>query len=336
MPEISTTAADRLSEAAAAVDEAHFRGTDGRAVRQTTDTMVILRHLRIADIEPGDRVLEIGTGSGLSTALLAELVGPHGHVVSVDLLPELTERAARLHAEAGYANVTFLARDGLDGAPKHGPYTRIVAWTCPPRLPDAWLDQATVGAVMLHPLPVARLAYSTVMLRSVVAESGTPTTPSVHRGAYARMGGTVHQARESDDANATSVTGYVSAEWLHSRPAQHAVDLLGRLEAAAHSEPVDLSWPDCDDLRAWLIAQRPEGLISAGRDRAVGYGIATEEHVALLEMLPHSQLIADSAQSPALERLRELLHTWTSAGRPGTDTLTPHLHRITDGWQATL
>lgn len=336
MPETTTPVDDPFARAAAAVSEPHFRGADGRAVRQTTDTAVILRHLRLADVRPGQRVLEIGTGSGLSTALLAELVGPHGQVVSLDVMQELTERAAHLHTAAGYTNATFLARDGREGAPEHGPYDRIVAWACPAQLPDTWLTQAAPGAVVLHPLPVARLAYATVMLRCTVDATSHPSEATVHRGAYARMADAQHQARESDDADATSEQGYVCAEWLRATRPGRAAAVLQHLEAATHSEQVELSWPECDDLRAWLIAQHPDGLISAGRGGEVGYGIAEDDHVALLVLLPHPRLLADAADSPALRRLRELLHTWIAAGRPGTETNPPTLHRLKGGWQARL
>lgn len=84
--------------------------------------------LRALDVETGLRVLEIGTGSGYSTALLAELVGSNGLVVTIDIDPPVTERAASLLSRR--VTRTCTPRPGMvdvagDPAP---PYDRVVAW----------------------------------------------------------------------------------------------------------------------------------------------------------------------------------------------------------------
>ncbi|GAA3747278.1 protein-L-isoaspartate O-methyltransferase family protein [Salinactinospora qingdaonensis] len=337
---MSTSATDdAIARAAEAVSEEHYRGSDGQAARHTTDTAVILRRLRLLDLQPGQRVLEIGTGSGMSSALLAELTGSEGRVVSVDILANLTERAARLHAEAGYTTVTTLARDGLSGAPEYAPFDRIIAWTSPPRLPDTWLAQTAPGAVILHPLPTARLVYSTALLRCVVDAEGVPIKPSVHRADCVRMDAPYREAAETDAADAATEQGYVSAEWLHGRGGTLARDILSGLLEAPHSEDTYLTWPECDHLRPWLIARRPHRLISAGRGNEIGYGLVDGdkgEHVALFVLLPRPRLVADSAHSPALHRLRALIDEWHADGQPATDTHTPELHRIEEGWRISL
>ena len=68
--------------------------------------------LRLLGVQPGMRVLEVGIGSGYSTALLAHLVGPTGKVVSLDVDAGLTARAADLLERAGCGQVTVVAADG--------------------------------------------------------------------------------------------------------------------------------------------------------------------------------------------------------------------------------
>src|SRR5215216_3880514 len=110
----------RLDSALQAVDRSHFCLDDqGRQLPQTSAPEVIVRMLQLLDVQLGDRVLEIGTGSGYSTALLAELTGPSGTIVSIDVDPEMAQRATRLLRDAGYDNVSVVTADGAKGCAAH-------------------------------------------------------------------------------------------------------------------------------------------------------------------------------------------------------------------------
>ena len=85
-----------------------------------------------------ERVLEIGTGSGYQTALLCRLAG---HVDSVELVPELAERAASTLSALGCTNVDIHTSDGWAGWPQGAPYDRVVVTAAPEVLPPALLDQ---------------------------------------------------------------------------------------------------------------------------------------------------------------------------------------------------
>ncbi|MGA5704336.1 methyltransferase, FxLD system [Peterkaempfera bronchialis] len=115
--------------------------------------------LEQAGIEPGMRVLEVGSG-GYNAALIAELVGASGEVTTVDIDPEVTDRAARLLAGAGYSRVRVVCADATDGVPAYGPYDRIVvtagAWDIPP----AWVSQLTAGGRLVVPLRMRGLTRS--------------------------------------------------------------------------------------------------------------------------------------------------------------------------------
>jgi protein-L-isoaspartate(D-aspartate) O-methyltransferase len=124
----------------------------GDQVPQTSATEIIARMLQLLDVQPGQRVLEVGTGSGYSTALLAELVGPDGSIVSVDVDPDMTRRAARLLADAGYDNVLAVTSNGRDGSSTHAPFDRLVAWCSVADAPPAWRDQTRLGAVLVVPM----------------------------------------------------------------------------------------------------------------------------------------------------------------------------------------
>ncbi len=104
-----------------------------------------------AMVEPGDNVLEIGTGRGYHAAILAHMVGPEGHVTSVEFMPELAE-AARSNLAAAEADVTVVVGDGADGYEANAPYDVIVVTCAMPRVPDALLWQVRDGGHMVIPV----------------------------------------------------------------------------------------------------------------------------------------------------------------------------------------
>lgn len=166
-----------------AVDEDYYTlRPDGNLVTQSTACWLIAATLDTLDVRPGMRVLEIGTGSGFSGALLSELVGPVGTVVSVDVVPGLIERARELHARQGRANIQLLTDDGGKGAPGHGTFDRIVAWTTPDLLPQAWADQAEPGAVIITPVRITGRARTNAILTASVPRTGassvSPSQPA--------------------------------------------------------------------------------------------------------------------------------------------------------------
>src|SRR3989338_4542016 len=87
--------------------------------------------------KPGDRVLDIGFGSGWTAALLSEIVGPGGKVFALEVVPEVYEFGKRNLERAGYKNVTTLLRSGSIGLPEHAPFERIIAGAATPKIPEA-------------------------------------------------------------------------------------------------------------------------------------------------------------------------------------------------------
>lgn len=94
-------------------------------------------------------VLEIGTGSGYQAAVLADLVR---EVLTIEIIPELAERARRTLAEAGYKNVQVRTGNGYLGWPERAPFPRIIVTAAPDEIPKALLDQLAVGGIMILPV----------------------------------------------------------------------------------------------------------------------------------------------------------------------------------------
>ncbi|RAQ95905.1 protein-L-isoaspartate O-methyltransferase family protein [Thermogemmatispora tikiterensis] len=94
---------------------------------------------RLLEVQPGQRVLEIGTGTGSNAALLAELVGPTGQVWTVEVEEELAEQARTRLQAAGYgARVEVVATDGWQGETPAAPYERLLATASVPGIPRRW------------------------------------------------------------------------------------------------------------------------------------------------------------------------------------------------------
>jgi protein-L-isoaspartate(D-aspartate) O-methyltransferase len=100
------------------------------------------RMLQALDVQPHEKVLEVGTGSGYVTALLARLAS---HVHSVDYIPEFKLEAARRLADHGIDNVTLEVGDAAQGWERHAPYDVIAVTGSLPILPDAFREQLAVG-----------------------------------------------------------------------------------------------------------------------------------------------------------------------------------------------
>lgn len=106
----------------------YMRYENGSQVHQTSAPKIIERMLRMLQPHPGDRILEIGTGSGYSTALLSNIVGENGVVTSIDIDASMVERASVLLQKDGRTNVRVLLGDGRVGQPDGVSYNRIIAW----------------------------------------------------------------------------------------------------------------------------------------------------------------------------------------------------------------
>jgi protein-L-isoaspartate(D-aspartate) O-methyltransferase len=100
-------------------------------------------------LAPNHRVLEIGTGSGYQAAILAELAGD---VFSIEIVPELADRARRTLAAAGYRNVQVRAGNGYAGWPEQAPFDRIILTAAPPEIPEALVAQLAVGGILVAPV----------------------------------------------------------------------------------------------------------------------------------------------------------------------------------------
>jgi protein-L-isoaspartate(D-aspartate) O-methyltransferase len=125
----------------------------GQTTSQPSLIALMIEALRL---RPGCRVLEVGTGSGYQTALLAELCP---EVYSIEIVPPLAERAAKALAALGYRNAHVKTGDGYVGWPEHAPFDGIVVSAGAPGVPKPLVDQLSRGGRLVIPVEQGREMY---------------------------------------------------------------------------------------------------------------------------------------------------------------------------------
>ena len=112
--------------------------------------LVVAFMLELLEPQPGDKILDIGSGSGWTTALLAEIVGEKGKVIAIDIIPELVEFGKKNVAKYNFVEkgiVEFICADGSKGFSKEAPFDKILASASAERLPPAWKEQLKTRAL---------------------------------------------------------------------------------------------------------------------------------------------------------------------------------------------
>jgi protein-L-isoaspartate(D-aspartate) O-methyltransferase len=167
------------------------RGQDGMHLSSVSAAWLQAAMLCQAALQPGERVLEIGSG-GYNAALIAELVGPSGSVTTVDIDPAVTERARRCLAGAGYSGVEVVCADAeFEIAPGGRVFDAIIVTVGVPDISPAWWSQLGPGGRLIVPLRTVGLTRSWLLRRdggTLVASDHFTCGFVPLRGAGARSG----------------------------------------------------------------------------------------------------------------------------------------------------
>lgn len=320
-------ATDDVSVDAAYADDVVItrRGPDGRATSSISAPWLQAYMLEQARLAPGARVLEVGSG-GYNAALIADVVGPDGTVVTVDIDADVTDRARTGLDRAGYQQVTVVHGDGEYGHPPRGPYDAIIATVETPDLPPAWLDQLTPAGVLIVPLRIRGMTRCLTLRRH---EDHLLATAALQCGFVPMQGDGRHPTRRlllrgadvvvTLDDTTTAVNPDALTSALHSP----------RLEAWS---PVTITMQEgssFESLHLWLASQpRPFGTLAVDRKRTADLGDPQDRFVC------PTLLTTDSFAYLAMRKLDDT--TWRFGAHgfgPDADTLTTDMLNLITVWE---
>jgi protein-L-isoaspartate(D-aspartate) O-methyltransferase len=121
----------------------------GQTISQPTTVRMMLDWLQV---EVGNKVLDVGSGSGWTSALLGTIVGRRGKVYAVERIPELVDFGRQNVERLGLKNVSFFLAGKNYGLPRHASYQRILVSAAADKLPNQLLEQLEVGGKMVIPV----------------------------------------------------------------------------------------------------------------------------------------------------------------------------------------
>jgi protein-L-isoaspartate(D-aspartate) O-methyltransferase len=134
--------------------------------RQTISQPYIVALMsELANVGPGDTVLEVGTGSGYQAAVLAEM---GAKVYSIEIVEPLAKQAKRTLSALGHAGVEVRHGDGYAGWPEHAPFDAILVTAAPPKIPEPLKQQLKIGGRLVIPVG----DYSQSLIRLTRTKSG--------------------------------------------------------------------------------------------------------------------------------------------------------------------
>lgn len=121
----------------------------GKTISQPTTIIIMTNALGVME---GQKILEVGTGSGYQSAILAGMVGEKGRVVTLEVVPELVSLARENLKKAGMTNVEVIEDDGSQGYEKESPFDRIIVTAACPGIPEPLLRQLKPNGVLVAPV----------------------------------------------------------------------------------------------------------------------------------------------------------------------------------------
>lgn len=151
----------------------------GQTISQPTTVDLMLGWL---EVEPGDNVLDVGSGSGWTTALLAYLVGAKGRVYGVEIIEELLEFGRANCQKLNFHNVSFHPAGQVLGLPSQAPYQRILVSAEASHLPKELVDQLAVGGKLVVPVgnDIFEVEKRTEKKLDIIRHPGFIFVPLIH------------------------------------------------------------------------------------------------------------------------------------------------------------
>jgi len=314
--------------------------SDRRPLSSSSQPSIMAAMLEQLAVQPGDRVLEVGAGTGYNAALLAHLAGASGHVVCVDIDEQVARQARAILDRAGRSTVEVIHADGVAGWAAGAPYDRIILTASARDLAPAWLAQLTRTGRLVLPLSLRGMQRSVAFVRDgehLTSHSIVNCGFMPLRGALAGPDGSQPLGRPG------TFVMHQGSQSINPGALQAALEQPGRLIT------LDIAVTDAQimgELGLWIVMHEPyaalftavgsaadAGALPVSRrltgmtialavlgDRSFAALVRSESAVAEDPTTIIQQFGPDAAEPAA--RLSAQLHAWDRHGPAGTPDLT--------------
>ncbi|MDQ3578970.1 MAG: methyltransferase, FxLD system [Actinomycetota bacterium] len=304
------------------------RDDNGMAISSVSAPRVQAMMLEQAQLRPGMRVLEIGSG-GYNAALIAELIGPHGQVTTVDIDADVVDHARHYLGLAGYPQVDVVLADAEHGVPEHAPYDRIIvtvgAWDIPP----AWLDQLAPDGSLVVPMRMRGLTRSVRFTR----ENGYLVDQGYELCGFVAMQG--------HGANREQLVLLHGEDVGLRVDGPHAHD-TGLLSAALATPPVQRwsgvlvgGFEPFDELDLWLATVIDDFALLAAKKDAIDAGMVAKSTLMGAKAIIAGDTFAYRGSSRPVDEERAQFEFGVIAHGPDADHLAEHYTDLIRTWDRT-
>lgn len=302
----------------------------GRPVSSSSQPQLMAAMLERLELRPGLHVLELGTGTGYNAALLTELVGPSGRVVTIEIDADVARAAEQALRAGGYPAVVVRG-DGWSGDPVGAGYDRIVVTASSATIPTAWRDQLVDGGLLQVPLRLREGVQAVVTFQRRGRELAST---EVLFGRFMELRGAADGSVRApasllatDSRSQNRVLVHLSGSGVEQLSAASRRRLLGVALSDPRRRALGVRCPTWDlvlylslEIPSQRLVQRlPE--LSVGLASSDGRGLALVRGSWGTGHVVRPQRVVAYGTAAAEDDLLEVLRRWRLRGRPGMDEL---------------
>lgn len=130
---------------------------EGQTISQP---MVVAFMLELLQPKKGDKIMDVGAGSGWQTALLAEIVGDKGQINAIEVIPQLLRQAKKNLRKYGFKNIKFFRQNARGSLPEKAPFDGIIAGASGEEVPSTWKEQLKINGRIVAPIGTSVFLYT--------------------------------------------------------------------------------------------------------------------------------------------------------------------------------
>ncbi len=255
-----------------------------------------------ADIREGDKVLEIGTGSGYNAAILNQIVGKSGKVVTIEINDTVYNLAKAAFKNTGLSDdIILLKRNAVEGAPEHAPFDSIIVTTSTPEIPHTWFDELKAGGRLIMPYVVRG---SEILLKLIKLNDYILSGEGIHYVVFSRLKG----------VSATKHFPLFKNEFISLK---EIIDEYGVEDSSLTKAFSNLSQRDRQDFAFFLSTHCENSFSMLTEDEKKVYGIIKEEGSGMGVVAVLDKKVIKWGAHAAYFEFKNILDKWKELGKPG-------------------